>query len=464
MPEKTLQQISKTWRDQYEKGMGAFRAQNFDYAITIFNQVLAAEPGFFDCRQALRAAQVRKNGANTGFFKKVLGGATNSPLIAKGQLALRSNPLEALQIAEQILNDLPTSSVGQKLLADAAMAAGFPKTAIFSLEILYKNNPKDREVGTELAEAYAAAGQAGKAEDVYRELLRVFPHDPDLAQAVKNVAAQKTMAEGGYDALSDGQGSYRDVLRNKDEAVALEQANRGIKSDEVLARLIYDNEVKFQADPENLKLARTIAELYVEKKEYSRALEYYNYIVAKQGVVEPALEKTIAETTAKKFDHDLASLDTTAADFNQRAEAIRAERDSFLIEQKKKQVERYPSDLQFRFELGQEYFKAGRLGEAIQELQKAQANPHRKLQAMSLLGQAFAKRGMNDLAARTIQNALKEKLVFDDEKKELLYALGSVFEQMGQPEQAIENWKQIYEVDIGYKDVAAKVDAYYASK
>jgi hypothetical protein len=35
---------------------------------------------------------------------------------------------------------------------------------------------------------------------------------------------------------------------------------------------------------------------------------------------------------------------------------------------------------------------------------------------------------------------------------------------MGKVEEAIEQIKQIYEVDIGYKDVAAKVDAYYAGK
>ena len=69
---------------------------------------------------------------------------------------------------------------------------------------------------------------------------------------------------------------------------------------------------------------------------------------------------------------------------------------------------------------------------------------------------------MNDLAARTLQNAIKEKLAFDDEKKELYYQLGCVYEKMNKREEAIEQFKQVYEVDISYKDVAAKVDAYYA--
>ena len=43
----------------------------------------------------------------------------------------------------------------------------------------------------------------------------------------------------------------------------------------------------------------------------------------------------------------------------------------------------------------------------------------------------------------------------------MIYNLGSVLESMDKKEEAIEQFKQIYEVDIGYRDVAAKVDAYY---
>ena len=83
---------------------------------------------------------------------------------------------------------------------------------------------------------------------------------------------------------------------------------------------------------------------------------------------------------------------------------------------------------------------------------------------MGYLGQCFARRGMNDLAARSLQNAIKEKLNFDEEKKELIYALGCVLEKAGKKEEAIEQFKLIYETDIGYKDVAAKVDAFYAGQ
>jgi len=151
MPEKSLSQIPRFLREQFEKGKMALERRNFDYALAIFTSILEQEPAFYDCREHLRATQHKKNnGKGSGFFKKMMSGASSQPMLAKGHVALRNEPLEALKIAEQILNSDPHSTQGHKLLADAALAAGFPKTAILSLEILAKNSPKDQDLQHEL--------------------------------------------------------------------------------------------------------------------------------------------------------------------------------------------------------------------------------------------------------------------------------------------------------------------------
>jgi len=53
--------------------------------------------------------QFKKIGSGHGFFNKMLSGATSSPLFAKGQIALRTNPASALVIAEQMLNSDPNT-------------------------------------------------------------------------------------------------------------------------------------------------------------------------------------------------------------------------------------------------------------------------------------------------------------------------------------------------------------------
>jgi tetratricopeptide (TPR) repeat protein len=221
MPEKTLNEVPRDLRELYQKGATALQRQNFDYALAIFQQVLQKEPGFFDCRQALRAAQFKKSGGSTSFFKKMIGGASSSPMIAKAQMVVRKSPAEALQVLEQVLTGDPSNSMAHKLLAEAAMAAGLPRTAALSLEILLKNSPRDYDLSMQYGEALKESGQIAKAEALYVDLQRAYPHKADVTQALKDLSARQTMSEGGYDALADGQGSYRDILKNKEEAVQL---------------------------------------------------------------------------------------------------------------------------------------------------------------------------------------------------------------------------------------------------
>ena len=470
MAEKNINEISRDARTLFTKGVEAAQRENVDYAIDLFNQVLAKEPAFYDCRKALRAAQFKKSGeGGGGFFKKLMSGAGSSPQIAKAKMVLSKNPGEAMAIAEQILNGDPNNSSAHRIIVEAAKALELPHTAVLSYETLAKHSPKDRNLAIDFAEALAAAGdvtagEQNRGEKILMDLQRDNPNDGDLNQALKNLSARKTLDEGGYGALEGGEGSYRDILRNKEESVSLEQEKKAQKSEDVTARLIGEYETRLQTEPNNLKLVRSLAELYTQKKEFEKALNLYDRIKQSEMGNDPSLASAIANTIVRRFDFQLEQVNPFEAGHEEQAAKIRAEKLEFQITECQKRVEKYPTDLAIRFEMGQFYFQAGKFSEAISELQKAQGNPHKRLAAMSLLAQCFAKRKMFDLAARTLQNAIKEKPVFDDEKKDLIYNLGSVLEAMGKKEEAVEQFKIIYETDISYKDVAAKVDAFYAGQ
>ena len=385
-------------------------------------------------------------------------------MVAKGHMALSKDPAEALKIAEQILNGDPHSSGAHKLVVEAATALELPKTAVLSLEILAANSPKDRDVAIKFANALADAGEVGRAEKILADLYRSFPTDNELAQALKDLSARKTLDEGGYEALADGSGSYRDILKDKEEAVSLEQQNRQVKTEDVAERLISEYETRLKTEPKNLKLLRQLAELYTQKKQFDRALSYYEQIKASEVGGDASLDRSIADTMVRKFDDRMPSSIRARADYADKSAKLQAEKQAYQLAECQKRVERFPTDLQIRFELGQLYFQMGKITEAMKEFQKAQGNPHRRIQALSYLGQCFARRGINDLAASTFQDAIKEKVVFDDEKKELVYLLGCVFEKMAKREEAIAQFKIIYAVDVGYKDVAEKIDAYYGGQ
>ena len=134
-----------------------------------------------------------------------------------------------------------------------------------------------------------------------------------------------------------------------------------------------------------------------------------------------------------------------------------------LISEAKKRVERNPTDLLYRYELGEQLLTAGHFTEAIPELQKARQNPNVRLKAMNLLAQCYTGKGMLDFAVRTFGEAIKEMVIMDATKKEMLYKLGLVHEKMGNKEKSLECMKEIYEIDYGYEDVSKRVEESYTS-
>jgi len=464
MAEKTLSALTRDLRQLYTKAQEALHRDNFDYAIDLLNQILAREPGLYECRKALRTAQTRRAGKAGGFFKKMLHSASSSPGIAKAQVALHRNAAEAMQLAEQVLNTDPTSSAGHRIVAEAARILEMPFTEMMSLEVLFTNSPRNKDVAIQFANSLGATGNPEMAETILGELYRTNPSDNDLAQALKNLSARKTLNQGGYEALADGSGSYRDILRNKEEAVTLEQENRQVKSEDTAERLIREYGARLKNEPKNIKLLRDLAELYTQKKQFDTALGYYQQLKGLDIGADVGLDRSISDTIVRKYDHQIAGLDPNSPDHPEDVARLEAEKQAYQLAECQKRAERFPTDLQLRFELGEMYWQVGRIGEAIQEFQKAQASPQRRIAAMNYLAQCFAKRKMNDLAARTLQNAIKEKTIFDEEKKELIYNLGVVLESMGKKEEAVEQFKMIYEIEISYKDVAARVDAYYSEQ
>lgn len=456
-----MDQIPFSTRELFDKGIAAVEKNNLDYAVTLLMQVLRLEPGFYQAREALRAAQHKRSGGKRSLFKKFVGSASS---LTRGQVALRTNPHDALLIAEEVLNEDPGNVLAHELLAKAATQAGYPRTAVLSLEVALRNQPNHRQVALDLAEALCGVGNRARAEKILRDLLKTNPNDPDLNQRLKNTLADRTLHEGGYVQLEAGGGSFRDVLKDKEEARQIEQENRLVQDVEVAATLGSELESRVAQQPDNLKLLRDLAELYRKQKRFADAIRTLELYLEKAGVQDPLVLEALRDIRLAEFDERIRSLDPAAPGNDAVVAKLREEKDAWVLADAKRRADANPTDLQIRYELGSLHMAAGRIGEAIAELQKSQNNPNRRIASMNLLAQAFAKRGMNDLAAKKLQEALKEKLVFDEEAKELRYQLGVVLEKMGRKEEAIDQFKTIYEQDIAYRDVMARVDAHYASQ
>lgn len=465
MPLKTEKELSENSRSNWLKAKSAVEIRNFGYAVTLLQSVLKEAPEFLEGRKWLRKAQI---GIHKG-KKNFLGGLASIALKGKGPQLLKKDPMAALDLAEETLAGDPLNSAANHLLKDAALALDQFDTAVFALQTLIDSEPKDTKVLCELGELYFAHGEADKALATFNRVLEITPNDMHANKRAKDAAAANTMKAGGWDTAKD----YRDLIKNKDEAVAMEQKNRVVKDEASIASLLQELHQEAQLHPESIDIARQIASLYEQSEDFPNAMAWYHYASELSKGADSWLLRKVSDMQLKQMDDAINSRQewlAAAGEDHEESARVREElaglikqKNDSLLDEARKRVERNPTDLLFRFELGEQLMAGGQFTEAIPELQKARNNPNVRLRAMFLLGKCYVGKGMLDLAVKQFTDAASEILVMDATKKDILYQLGLLHDRMKQPEKALDCFKQIYEVDYSYEDVANRVESSYTA-
>ncbi len=139
------------------------------------------------------------------------------------------------------------------------------------------------------------------------------------------------------------------------------------------------------------------------------------------------------------------------------ASALEAELLAFEAKDLGERVELRPGDAALRLQYARRLVRAASLDEALAQLQRIQADPRVGGEAVFLLARCFHEKGILDLAAKEYERALAAQPSGSDRAKEVLYHLGSIAEAQGKAEEARSWFLRIYAVDIGYRDVAAKM-------
>ena len=79
-----------------------------------------------------------------------------------------------------------------------------------------------------------------------------------------------------------------------------------------------------------------------------------------------AIDRAVADAYQAQYDYDIE----TFPEGSPEREGLVRERDVFLLENCQERAERYPTMLEFRFELGERLLRMDQVNEAIQAFQK----------------------------------------------------------------------------------------------
>jgi tetratricopeptide (TPR) repeat protein len=464
MAVKTEKELNETHRSLWLKAMAAVELRNFGYAISLLQGILKQEPQFLTGRQLLRRAEVAKQKSG----KKSFFNISTAPIaVMKAQREVKKVPQRAMEMIEKVLEEEPYNRRANLTLKEAAVAAGWPEIGVFALRTLLEENPRDLKLLHELGQLYHQTGQSEEEVEIYNRITEIDPLDAAALRLGKDASARASMSTGGWTQAE----SYRELIKDKDVALSLEQQNRMQLTGEALDQQIAQLQARQQAEPQNVDLARRLGTLSEQKDDIESAIKWYQQALDLTGGRDAALIRRVSDLKMRGAEREIAAHeeflaghpkeDAVHAKKTEELRAARKKRAGILIEETKKQLERNPTDLQLRFELGENLVNAQRFREAVPELQRARQNPNARLKAMNLLGVCYRELGMLDLAMKQFEDAAKEITTMDAMKKEIIYNLGIVYDKMGDRAKSLNCMKQIYEADYGYKDVAERVESSY---
>jgi tetratricopeptide (TPR) repeat protein len=461
MPEITENELPANVKPLWLKALTAVQANNHQYAVTLLQGVLKDCPGFLDGRKMLRKCELQATGGEkkkSGLFGIQTGGMG----VMKLQGAAKKDPLGTLPLIEKELEKDPLNDQANDLLFDVCHKLEFFETAAFALETVRKGNPENAKLLHKLAKFYIERDQPMLASEVYNDIIKHHPTDGVAIKGSKDASARASMQKQKWDENAD----VRTLMRDQAQVEELEKATRtGLTAEQLIERRDKVIE-KYNADPNHLGTAKELAGIYEQLEDWHNAETFYTWAhTLSAGDV--ALATKASAMKDRAIESDLKQLEVAVAadpgneDLKAQLESRRADRLAEQITEAQRRVDQNPTDPQLRFELGNALYNAGDHSAAIPHLQQATRNPHIRTRVLLLLGRTFKAKGMFDLSIKQLSDALADLHGMDTTKKEVLYEKGLIHEETGDKAAALDCFKQIYEVDYGYRDVAKRVESSY---
>jgi tetratricopeptide (TPR) repeat protein len=445
------------------KGISAVETHNHAFAVVLLQAVLKDAPGFLEGRKVLRKCEIQMTGGSrkkAGLFGSRGGGL---PLM-KLQSQAKKDPEGTLVALEKELEKDPFHEQVNDLMFDIFMRMNLLDSAAFALETVRRGHPENTRLLHKLAEYYLARDMPQEASDVYADIVKQDPPDSAAIKGTKDSIARASMKKQGWETSSD----MRDLMRNSGESADLEKANRAAMTRDQLEEKRDALIARYEADPNQLVVVKDLAQVFEQLEDWPHSATFYSWAHSlSNGDV--ALQRRAATMKDKASDFEIKELERAVSEqpndlaAKEKLDAIKAERLTLQVSERKARVDQNPTDPQLRFELGQALYNIGDHSAAIPHLQQAKQNPHIRTRVLLLLGRTFRAKGMFDLALKQLSDALADMSAgMDPTKKEILYEKGLIHAETGDHAAALNAFKSIYEVDYGYRDVADRVEKSYS--
>lgn len=374
----------------FKKALECEKGRNWDYAIASYIMGLQYDPDNLDQHQKLIQA---------GKTRKSQGGKPSGGLFGEKFTANGKGPLVPMLQAEESVARDPTNIAKWEKLVRASTTAGAPKSAVWFGDVLLTLLKADPSTSGKL-NRYKMLRDHYKALEAYRlarvaneAALALAPNDLDITTEAKNLAAMDVTKEGGYESASADGTSFKTSMKNAESQMDLLLKNSDVKTEEFLKKMIAQNKAKWEKEPTSSGLLRGYIDalLALENDENEKeAIRLLNEAYTKSA--EFQLKVRAGDIQMRQYRRKLRQIKERAADPSlppeKKAELL-AHHDTkfrqvleFEVAEYKKRIEKYPTDMELRYEVGRRQMELGLVDDSIDNLQQAEESPKIRIRVL----------------------------------------------------------------------------------
>jgi tetratricopeptide (TPR) repeat protein len=415
-------------------------SNDFDYCADLLAQCVSGDPGndkflraywenlqkkYNNNKKGGRLANFQERGARSA-LKKALDQEQWNEVFVQGLKVLAVNPW-----------DVPTLTG----MARASKKRGYWECEMYYLHCALVANADDPETNRLCAIAAGERGLFDQAIACWHRVEKALPTDEEAKRSISVLTLQRAQSRGdfgGPEAVKKPSG--------KPSGKPQEPAPEEVPPERKLLQ-------KIEREPKNLAHYLELCQIYFNEERYKDAEQ----LLAKAYQVsdkDPDIRDRWADTQLRYLRQKIAQAEDPAA--KKKLELMLFDKELKFYQ---RQIERYPSNLAFRYEVGYRYMLTKRYTEAIQELQKAKNDPHRRGMCLLALGRCFERIKQYRLAMNHYEEAIAEIPDRDAvNKKQALYVAGRLAMGLKDIDTAEKHLSTLAGLDFSYRDVSTVLD------
>ncbi len=447
----------------YERALTSIQTGNFDYATDMLTPCVAGDPGNQVYLQAFLGNLYRKYNNN----KKGSALASMKSVGSKTSVMNANRKKDWPGVIKSGLEVLKINPWDVSALLHLAKACGEMKlidTQLTYLKAAQTSDPKNVEVQRECALTLMAIGQFDQAIACWVLVDKLTKGGSEEAQRqITEIQVEKSMNSGGLG--RETAGGAEDTKPD-----AAEQAATNVAPKQTRAQIL---EQHIQATPGEINPYAELAEIRVKENKWDEA-----EAVLKRGLEATGgdirLREQLEDLQLRRARQNLLVAERRAAESGsdeakKQASQLRGELNRRELEVYRNRVDRYPTNTNWKYELGIRLKLAGNFSEAIKMLQEARNDPKHRGVVLLDLGECFQQIKQYRLAKQHYVLAVEEMPEKEVElRKKTLYRAGVLSMGLAEQDKAKVNEEELAEaekyltqlaaLDYGYKDVSERLD------